>query len=167
SDLVFPHHEMCAAEAQVAFPDVRFATHFTHAGMVGYAGEKMSKSLGNLVFVSHLRNSDVDPMAIRLTLLRHHYRTDWEWTDGELWNAVDTIAGWRKAISLEAGAPAQPVVVEVLGALADDLDAPRAVRAIQEWVDDTLGHGHLARTGDPHAGPAIRDLADAALGIAL
>ena len=56
-----------------------------------YDGEKMSKSKGNLVFVSALRNSDVDPMAIRLVLLRHHYRSDWEWTDDLLWDAVDTV----------------------------------------------------------------------------
>ena len=63
---------------------------------------------GNLVFVSALRNSDVDPMAIRLVLLRHHYRSDWEWLDAELWDAVDTLADWRRALSLGAGAPAAP-----------------------------------------------------------
>ena len=107
----------------------------------------MSKSQGNLVFVSALRNSDVDPMAIRLVLLRHHYRSDWEWLDAELWDAVDTLADWRRALSLGAGAPAAPVVTEVLAALADDLDAPRAVAAVQGWVDATLGStGHLADT---------------------
>ena len=85
SDLVFPHHEMSAGHAQVADPGGPFARAYVHAGMVGYDGEKMSKSKGNLVFVSALRNSDVDPMAIRLALLRHHYRSDWEWTDAELW----------------------------------------------------------------------------------
>ena len=84
TDLVFPHHEMSAGHAQVAQPDASFAQAYVHAGMVGYDGEKMSKSKGNLVFVSALRNSDVDPMAIRLALLRHHYRSDWEWTDAEL-----------------------------------------------------------------------------------
>ena len=84
SDLVFPHHEMSAGHAQVAHPDAPFAKAYVHAGMVGYDGEKMSKSKGNLVFVSALRNSDVDPMAIRLALLRHHYRSDWEWADAEL-----------------------------------------------------------------------------------
>ena len=99
--------------------------------MVGYDGEKMSKSRGNLVFVSALRRSDVDPMAIRLALLRHHYRSDWEWADAELWDAVDTLATWRRALSLGAGAPAAPVVEAVLAALADDLDAPTAVAAVQ------------------------------------
>ncbi len=147
SDLVFPHHEMCAGHAQVADPSAPFAKVYSHAGMVAYDGEKMSKSKGNLVFVSALRNSDVDPMAIRLVLLRHHFRSDWEWLDAELWDAVDTLADWRRALSLGAGAPAAPVVTEVLAAMADDLDAPRAVAAVQGWVDATLGStGHLADT---------------------
>ena len=121
--------------------------------MVGYDGEKMSKSLGNLVFVSALRNSDVDPMAIRLALLRHHYRSDWEWTDAELWDAVDDVARWRKALALGAGAPAGPVAAEVLAALADDLDAPRAVAAVDGWVAATLGTDGLADTSDPDGAP--------------
>jgi L-cysteine:1D-myo-inositol 2-amino-2-deoxy-alpha-D-glucopyranoside ligase len=168
SDLVFPHHEMCAGHAHVADPSARFAKAFVHAGMVGYDGEKMSKSLGNLVFVSALRNSDVDPMAIRMVLLRHHYRSDWEWLDAELWDAVDTLESWRRALSLGAGAPAAPVVTQVLAAMADDLDAPRAVAAVQAWVDATLGStGHLADTTDPDASLTMHALLDAALGLAL
>jgi L-cysteine:1D-myo-inositol 2-amino-2-deoxy-alpha-D-glucopyranoside ligase len=156
---------MCAAEAQVA--GGRFAKIYSHAGMVGYDGEKMSKSRGNLVFVSALRNSDVDPMAIRLTLLRHHYRSDWEWTDEQLWDSVDTLGTWRKALTLGSGAPAAPVVETVLGALADDLDAPAAVAAIQAWVDATLGVDGLAETSDDDAATIIRAVADAALGLSL
>jgi L-cysteine:1D-myo-inositol 2-amino-2-deoxy-alpha-D-glucopyranoside ligase len=164
SDLVFPHHEMCANEAQVA-TGRRFAQVYSHAGMVGYDGAKMSKSRGNLVFVSQLRNSDVDPMAIRLVLLRHHYRSDWEWDDAELWDAVDTLAQWRRAFFLHAGAPAAPVVTEVLAALADDLDAPRACAAVDAWVFATLGHGGLADSSDPGAADTVKTLVDAALGI--
>jgi len=168
SDLVFPHHEMCAGEAQVAVPGTPFAKAYAHAGMVGYDGEKMSKSKGNLVFVSALRHSDVDPMAIRLVLLRHHYRTDWEWTDELLWDAVAPVDSWRTALSLGAGAPATPVVEAVLAALADDLDAPAALTAVQAWVDATLGApGHLADASDPAAGPQLHRLLDAALGLAL
>ncbi|QIG43193.1 cysteine--1-D-myo-inosityl 2-amino-2-deoxy-alpha-D-glucopyranoside ligase [Nocardioides anomalus] len=168
SDLVFPHHEMCAGHAQVADPSGPFAQVYSHAGMVAYDGEKMSKSKGNLVFVSALRNSDVDPMAIRLVLLRHHVRSDWEWLDSELWEAVDTLADWRRALALGAGAPAEPVVTEVLAALADDLDAPRAVAAVQGWVDATLGvAGHLADASDENAAPQVHAVLDAALGLAL
>ncbi len=167
SDLVFPHHEMCAGHAQVVAPGTPFAQVYSHAGMVGYDGEKMSKSRGNLVFVSALRNSDIDPMGIRLALMRHHFRADWEWTDAELFDAVDDVATWRRAVALGAGAPAAPVVTEVLAALADDLDAPRATAAIDAWAAATLGTDGLADTSDPDAALAIVGVVDAALGIAL
>jgi L-cysteine:1D-myo-inositol 2-amino-2-deoxy-alpha-D-glucopyranoside ligase len=121
----------------------------------------MSKSLGNLVFVSQLRNSDVDPMAIRLALLRHHYRSDWEWVDDELWAAVDSLEDWRRAFATPAGAPSGPVVTEVLAAMAADLDAPRAVAAVEAWVRATLD-GDASEVGAP---AAVRDVVDAALGL--
>jgi L-cysteine:1D-myo-inositol 2-amino-2-deoxy-alpha-D-glucopyranoside ligase len=167
SDLVFPHHEMGAGHAQVADPGVPFAKTYVHAGMVGYDGDKMSKSKGNLVFVSALRNSDVDPAAIRLALLRHHYRSDWEWADAELWDAVDDVARWRKAIALGAGAPAGPVAEEVLAHLADDLDAPRATAAVDRWVAATLGTDGLADTSDREAAVTMLAVLDAALGLSL
>ncbi|HEY0890562.1 MAG TPA: cysteine--1-D-myo-inosityl 2-amino-2-deoxy-alpha-D-glucopyranoside ligase [Nocardioides sp.] len=167
SDLVFPHHEMCAGHAHVADPGTPFARMYAHAGMVAYDGEKMSKSKGNLVFVSALRNSDIDPMAIRLALLRHHYRSDWEWTDEQLFDAVDTLGQWRKALALGRGAPAEPVVEDVLGVLASDLDAPAAVELVQDWVDATLGTDGLADASDPHAAASIGVLLDAALGLQL
>ncbi len=148
-------------------PGVSFAKVYSHAGMVGYDGAKMSKSRGNLVFVSALRNSDIDPMAIRLALLRHHYRSDWEWVDDELWTAVDDVARWRRALSLGAGAPAAAVVQEILTALADDLDAPRATDAVDRWVAATLGTDDLADTTDPDAALQMFAALDAALGLAL
>jgi L-cysteine:1D-myo-inositol 2-amino-2-deoxy-alpha-D-glucopyranoside ligase len=167
SDLVFPHHEMSASEAQAAHPGSVFAKSYVHAGMVGYDGEKMSKSKGNLVFVSALRRSDVDPMAIRLTLLRHHYRSDWEWTDAQLWDSVDMLERWRRALSAGAGAPAAPLVETVLGALAADLDAPAAVAAVDAWAEATLGTSGPADTSDEGAPAAVHALLDAALGLAL
>ncbi len=166
TDLIFPHHEMCAGHVQVATGQP-FARAYAHAGMVGYDGEKMSKSRGNLVFVSALRNSDIDPMAIRLALLRHHYRSDWEWTDDELFRAVDDLAGWRRAFALGSGAPAAPVVDAVLAALADDLDAPRATAAVDAWVRTTLGEDGLADTSDPEAAATLLPVIDAALGVTL
>ena len=164
TDLVFPHHEMCASEAQV-LTGTPYARAYVHAGMVAYNGEKMSKSKGNLVFVSQLRNSDVDPMAIRLTLLRHHYRSDWEWTDDQLWESVDRLDHWRRAMAVGAGAPAAPVIDAVLGALTTDLDAPTAVAAVDAWADATLGTSGLADTSDPEAGASVLALLDAALGL--
>jgi L-cysteine:1D-myo-inositol 2-amino-2-deoxy-alpha-D-glucopyranoside ligase len=166
SDLVFPHHEMSAGEAQVV-DSTPFARAYAHAGMVAYDGEKMSKSRGNLVFVSQVRRSDVDPMAIRLVLLRHHYRSDWEWTDDQLWDATETLDRWRKALSLGAGAPAEPVVARVLEALADDLDAPTAVAVVDRWASATLGTDGLADTSDRDAAGVVHRLLDASLGLAL
>ncbi|MDP3969473.1 MAG: cysteine--1-D-myo-inosityl 2-amino-2-deoxy-alpha-D-glucopyranoside ligase [Nocardioides sp.] len=163
SDLVFPHHEMSAAEAQVTDPDERFARAYVHTGMVALDGEKMSKSKGNLEFVSRLTREGADPMAVRLALLRHHYRNDWEWTPDQLATADADLARWRSAVLPGAGAVTAPVVAVVLEALADDLDAPRAVAAIDGWADATL----LGATDDPAAGDVVRRLVDAALGIAL
>ena len=97
SDLVFPHHEMSASHARVACAaDGRvFARVYAHSGMVAYQGQKMSKSLGNLVFVSKLRDSGTDPMAIRLAILAHHYRSDWEWTPEVLTGATTRLTRWR------------------------------------------------------------------------
>ena len=146
SDLVFPHHEMCAGQAQVADPARRSRRSTRTPGWSAYDGEKMSKSQGNLVFVSALRNSDVDPMAIRLALLRHHYRSDWEWTDAELWDAVDTLGRWRRALALGAGAPAgagrRP---RCSPRWPTTSTRPRAVAAVEAWVDATLGTDGLGR----------------------
>src|ERR1700723_4289457 len=108
SDLVFPHHELSASHARVAFAPAEgvFARVYAHAGMVSYQGHKMSKSLGNLVFVNRLLAAGVDPMAIRMTLLAHHYRSDWEWTDAALADADARLARWRAALArAEAALP--------------------------------------------------------------
>ena len=111
SDLVFPHHEMSASHARVALAPVEraFAQVYAHAGMVSYQGEKMSKSLGNLVFVSRLLADGVDPMAVRMALLAHHYRSDWEWTDAVLGDGQARLARWRSALArAEAAVPDAP-----------------------------------------------------------
>ncbi len=163
SDLLFPHHEMSAAEAQVVDPAHRFARAYVHAGMVGLDGEKMSKSKGNLELVSRLRQQGVDPMAIRLALLGHHYRSDWEWTPGDLDAATASLATLRAAVGNPAGAATGDVVDGVLAAMADDLDAPRARALLLEWAAATLAGDH----SEPGAGAVVRRLADAALGVAL
>jgi L-cysteine:1D-myo-inositol 2-amino-2-deoxy-alpha-D-glucopyranoside ligase len=136
SDLKFPHHEMSAAHAQSLTGVSPFANNFMHAGMVALDGEKMSKSLGNLVFISKLRASGTDPMAIRLTLLAHHYRSDWEWFADELALATTKLESWRKAFSQGNGA--MNVVQQITSALQQDLDTPAAIAMIDDWVAATL-----------------------------
>jgi L-cysteine:1D-myo-inositol 2-amino-2-deoxy-alpha-D-glucopyranoside ligase len=163
NDLVFPHHEMSAGHTQASRPGCAFARAYVHAGLVAYQGEKMSKSLGNLVFVSRLREAGTDPMAIRLALLRQHYRSDWEYTD-ELMNAAEeTLTTWRSAVARGAGAPASATAEAVLHALAADLDAPTALAAVDAWARETLA----GSVEDPTAPGVIRDLVDAALGVRL
>ena len=164
SDLVFPHHEMCASEAQVALTSRPFARTYVHAGMVGLAGEKMSKSRGNLVFVSALRREGVDPRLIRLALLDHHYRDDWEWTDDDLAGARDRLGRWSAAAAMQTGPDVSNLLIDVRGALARDLDAPKALVAVDRWVDQALA-GDGPDPWDPSAPAAFRSLVDARLGI--
>lgn len=157
-DLAFPHHPMCAAGARVA-TGRPFAKVFMHAGMVGLDGEKMSKSKGNLVLVSRLLADGADPMAIRLALLAHHYRNDWEYSPEVLDAAQTRLARWRTATAAPGGADATATIDQVRTALRHDLDAPAALAAIDAWAD-TGGD-------DPEAPALVRDVADALLGIAL
>ena len=109
SDLIFPHHECSAAHAEVLTGVRPFARHYTHAGMISLDGEKMSKSAGNLVFVSRLLADGVDPMAIRVALLAGHYRTDRPWSADLLTTAQERLGRWRAAAS-RSGADAGPVL---------------------------------------------------------
>jgi L-cysteine:1D-myo-inositol 2-amino-2-deoxy-alpha-D-glucopyranoside ligase len=159
SDLAFPHHELGASHAQVATGERPHARAYVHAGMVGLDGEKMSKSRGNLVFVSRLLAEGVDPMAIRLALLAHHYRADWDWTSADLDAAVARLGRWRAAASRPSGPPAEPLVDAVRDRLVDDLDAPGALAAVDAWA---------AADGTDTAAPArVAAVTDALLGVAL
>jgi L-cysteine:1D-myo-inositol 2-amino-2-deoxy-alpha-D-glucopyranoside ligase len=172
-DLIFPHHEMSASHARVALGDRArrdepvFARRYLHAGMVRLDGEKMSKSLGNLVFVSALVAGGADPMAIRLAILGHHYRQDWDWTEAGLAAAQERLDRWRAAVAAAPGPAASSgsLAAGVLGAvrerLADDLDAPGALAVIDAWADTALS---VAGSSE---GPLVRDTADALLGVRL
>ncbi|GAA3049284.1 cysteine--1-D-myo-inosityl 2-amino-2-deoxy-alpha-D-glucopyranoside ligase [Kitasatospora albolonga] len=163
SDLSFPHHEMGASHAQVASGAHPYARAYVHAGMVGLDGHKMSKSRGNLVFVSALRREGVDPAAIRLALLAHHYRSDWEWTQDDLDQAQERLARWRAAVSRPDGPSAEELLAEVRAALADDLNAPAALAAVDRWAD------RQAETGGTDIGAPglVSRTVDALLGVAL
>ncbi len=155
SDLVFPHHEMSASEATVATGEP-FARAYVHAGMVALDGEKMSKSKGNLELVSRLRETGHDPMAIRLALLAHHYRSDWEWTADQITSAEQRLASWRAAVARPSTPSADELIRRIREALADDLNAPAALAVIDGWA---------SQEGDEGGGAAAARTIDALLGI--
>jgi len=161
SDLIFPHHEFSAAHAECATGERRFARHYVHAGMIGWDGHKMSKSRGNLVLVSRLRAAGTDPAAIRLGLLAGHYRSDRFWSDTVLAEANERLRRWRAATSLAAGPDAGDLIGRVRCYLADDLDTPKVLAAIDGWVTDALEYGGR----DSAAPETVATAADALLGI--
>jgi len=168
TDLVFPHHEMSAIQACALTGDSPFARAYVHQAMVGLDGAKMSKSQGNLVLVSTLRRSGVDPMAIRLTLLAHHYRTPWEWTDQVLVDAQKRLSTWRAGLSGNGGPSADATIARIRECLANDLDVPGALSAVDEWVDESLERGRADRGGfEPGAPGLVGRALDALLGIRL
>ncbi len=163
TDLAFPHHEMSASEAQVLRQEHPFARHYVHSAMVHWQGHKMSKSRGNLVFVSAVRHAGTDPMAIRLALLAHHYRSEWAWTDQGLVGAEGRLSLWRLAASQAAGPDAGPAIERMRKALADDLQTPVALDAVDAWAIAQQAGGDQ----DPNAPSEIRNAVDALLGVRL
>jgi L-cysteine:1D-myo-inositol 2-amino-2-deoxy-alpha-D-glucopyranoside ligase len=184
-DLVFPHHEFSASHARVALAPRQpvFARVYAHAGMVSYQGQKMSKSLGNLVFVNRLLAESVDPMAIRMALLAHHYRSDWEWTGAGLADAGARLARWRSAVTraeatvpareegeleVAAAEPAHEVLAGMRARMRDDLDAPGALAVVDRWADRLLADAPTRITPADVAGVhLVSATVDALLGIRL
>ncbi|MBB5873810.1 L-cysteine:1D-myo-inositol 2-amino-2-deoxy-alpha-D-glucopyranoside ligase [Allocatelliglobosispora scoriae] len=163
NDLLFPHHECSAAHAEVLTGRSPFAAHYVHAGMIGLHGEKMSKSKGNLVFVSRLRADHTDPGAMRLGLMGDHYRADRQWTDEVLKAAEQRLAKWRLAAACATGPSGADLLAGVRAALANDLDTPRAISLVDTWAEDAL-----AGSGTDPASPALMaTTVDALLGIKL
>jgi L-cysteine:1D-myo-inositol 2-amino-2-deoxy-alpha-D-glucopyranoside ligase len=180
TDLIYPHHEYSAGHA-TASDGLPLAEHFVHTGMVGLDGEKMSKSLGNLVLVSALRAAGEDPMAIRTVLLGQHYRSDWFWTDALLAEARGRLAAWRARAATATQQETESLVAAMREHLANDLDAPGALEALDAWAASAPAHAaspahdaaaRPAIAGEPvvgaasgDAGAALRDAVDALLGI--
>ena len=147
ADLAFPHHAMSAAETMAATGGPAARTYL-HTAMVAYGGAKMAKSDGNLVFVADLLDAGHDPMAVRLALLGHHYRTDWEWHGAELDAAEQRLARWRGNVA--DGPTDVEFVQELRRRLSNDLDAPGALAVIDAW-----------------RGPLAAEAIDALLGVRL
>lgn len=160
SDLIFPHHYMTAMQAK-ALTGKEFATHYIHAGMIGLDGEKMSKSRGNLVFVSKLLEQGVRAEVIRLALISHHYQEDRMWSQKDLNDASQFLHRIEEALSKNEVAPTAPAVQEICDALSDNLDTPRALKALSKWCADTLdgieggSAGEMSRALDTFLGLTI------------
>ena len=160
SDLIFPHHEMCAAQAQV-ITGKELAATYVHAGMIGLDGEKMSKSKGNLVFVSRLVSSGVDPMAIRWALMSDHYRSDRMWSDAVLNKAQSELAQLKDALNKSTGAPTEELINSIVTALSDDLDTTLVLSQLNAWASSTLEGSSGGNLDD------LRIALDALLGLKL
>ena len=160
SDLIFPHHEMCAAQAQI-LTGKPLASTYVHAGMIGLDGEKMSKSKGNLVFVSKLVAAGRDPMAIRWALMKDHYRQDRMWTDELLVAAESELIALRSCLAQNDVAPTSDLIEKIVDALSDDLNTKGVISVLNTWVERT-------QSGDTggDAQSLVRAL-DALLGIKL
>ena len=128
ADLIFPHHECERAQSE-AVTGVQFVKHWMHTALISKDGAKMSKSLGNLVFVDKLR-TEWDAMAIRLALIEHHYRVEWEWDDELMPRNAARLQAWRAVADGAQGQPGNTVLQHVREHLDDDLDTPGAVAAI-------------------------------------
>ena len=150
SDLIFPHHECEKVQSEHGFGGV-FAHHWMHTGMVAYQGTKMSKSLGNLVFVSELLKEN-DAQAIRLSLMGHHYRDDWEWFDDDIVEGQRRFDQIREAVAAGVGPDPAPTIERVRAALDDDLDAPTARTALESLAEAILA----GRGDDPTSGDGLR-----------
>ncbi len=152
SDLIFPHHECERAQSEAA-SGATFVRHWMHCGMVAYQGKKMSKSLGNLVFVNELTQK-ADPRALRLALMSHHYRQDWEWFDQDLEDGIANLELLLTAAQSSSGPDPTPFAVALREALDNDLNAPLAKQQLVNFAKSIMVGGD-----DPQAPLVLSELA--------
>lgn len=160
SDLIFPHHYMSAKIVKAAFGR-EFASFFVHAGMIGLDGEKMSKSKGNLVFVSKLIENQVDPMVIRWALLSGHYQIDRQWSDDLLRRAESEVAIVRSALSRTEVAETDQLIKDLISDLANNLDTPTALNRLVLWAITSQKVAPFNKSGE------VSRAIDSLLGLAL
>lgn len=160
SDLMFPHHFMSAQIVKAAYGR-DFAKHFVHAAMIGLNGEKMSKSKGNLVFVSKLLSDQVDPMVIRWALLSGHYQQDRQWSSDLLVTAQDQVDQVRSALARSEVAKTDRLIAELIGDIANNLDTPTALNRLLIWAKQSESDPVVNQSGQ------ISRAIDALLGLAL
>ena len=160
SDLIFPHHFMSSQIVKAALGR-DFATHYVHAAMIGFDGEKMSKSKGNLVFVSTLIKDGVDPMVIRWGLLSGHFQVDREWDVDLLKTAQSEVALVRSSLSRSDVSPSDLLIKDLVNAVANNLDTPFALKRLVEWAQDSHANPSVNESG------LVSRAIDSLLGLAL
>jgi L-cysteine:1D-myo-inositol 2-amino-2-deoxy-alpha-D-glucopyranoside ligase len=160
TDLIFPHHFMSAALAK-ALTKEDFAQAYLHAAMVGLDGEKMSKSKGNLVFVSKLLKEGIDPMTLRHALLSERYSEDRMWSQETLQQSEERVVRLRSALSRIECAPTDGVIQLIAQSIADDLNTPTALDVLDKWASESLVGKSGGSVGE------ISRFIDNALGLAL
>ena len=160
SDLLFPHHYMSAKIVQAAYGR-EFSSLYIHAGMIGLDGEKMSKSKGNLVFVSKLLENKVDPMVIRWALLSDHYQSDRQWSDDLLRKAESEVELLRTALSRTEVADTDQLVKDLISDIANNLDTPTALNRLVSWAITSQKDASVNKSGE------VSRAIDSLLGLAL
>jgi L-cysteine:1D-myo-inositol 2-amino-2-deoxy-alpha-D-glucopyranoside ligase len=151
---------MSAAQGKI-LEGREFASHYVHAGMIGLDGVKMSKSLGNLVFVSKLVAAGRDPMAIRWALMEEHYSCDRSWSEDGLIAAEEWVVRLRRALSMMETAPTDAVIAAIISAQSKNLNTPEALGHIKDWIiaseEGSTGGapGELSRALDTLLGIAL------------
>ena len=160
SDLIFPHHYMCAQIVRAVYGR-NFAGNYVHTGMIGLDGEKMSKSKGNLVFVSELINKGTDPVVIRWALLSGHYQSDRQWSSELLNFASLNVEKVRTALSRAEVAASNDLIQSIIFDLANNLDTPSSLDRLLSWADKSEKEGNVNQSGE------VSRAIDALLGLTL
>lgn len=160
SDLIFPHHFMSEQIVKAAFGR-EFARTYVHAAMIGLNGEKMSKSKGNLVFVSKLLSDGVDPMVIRWALLSGHYQDDRQWNDQLLLKAQNEVNQIRIALSRSEVTDSTQLIADIVFDISNNLDTPNALKRLLNWSVISNNDASVNQSG------AVSRAIDALLGLAL
>ena len=160
SDLIFPHHFMSEQIVKAAFGR-EFARYYVHAAMIGLDGEKMSKSKGNLVFVSKLLSDGVDPMVIRWALLSGHYQDDRQWSGQLLIKAENEVNQIRVALAQSEVTDPTQMINDIVSDISNNLDTPNALKRLLNWSLKSNSDGNVNQSG------AVSRAIDALLGLAL
>ena len=146
SDLIFPHHYMSEQIVRAAYGR-GFANNYVHSAMIHLDGEKMSKSKGNLVFVSKLLSRGIDPMVIRWALLSGHYQQDRSWSDELLQKSTSEVSLVRSALAQSEVAETKELIQSIVSDLANNLDTPAALNRLIAWAKSSQSSPKVNESG--------------------